>query len=111
MLPYNLSFPLFETDHQGEVVSFSGSQVYCLTENQGIRTHSVSFSSAMCLYIEANRLDEARSLACLGVTDADLELMGQVALLRLHLQVAKYAYMVVRNIPLLDLIQQLEGSQ
>ena len=50
---------------------------------------------------------EAYHVACLGVTNADWEGLAQSALEALHLHIARDAYVKVRNLPWLQLINDL----
>jgi hypothetical protein len=47
-------------------------------------------------------------VACLGVTDADWRALGSAALLALRLDVARRAYIRVRDVRFIDLINSLE---
>lgn len=54
---------------------------------------------------------EAYQVACLGVTTTDWEGLAQAALESLHLNIAKDAYVKVRNLPWLQIISNLRDKQ
>jgi len=54
---------------------------------------------------------EAYQVACLGVTTSDWEGLAQSALEALHINIARDAYVKVRNLPWLKLIGELRDQQ
>jgi len=56
-------------------------------------------------------LREAYQVACLGVTTSDWEGLAQSALEALHINIARDAYVKVRNLPWLKLIGELRDQQ
>ncbi|KAF5403013.1 Intraflagellar transport protein [Paragonimus heterotremus] len=100
-------FPSYSQHVKGVTVGFCGSFIYCLQDNV-IHRMELSLSPAMYSYLEAGYLDEARKVACHGLTDPDWVALGQAALTKLNLEVAKFAYVQLEDAVMLSFIQQLE---
>ncbi|CAH8841801.1 unnamed protein product [Trichobilharzia szidati] len=103
----NGQFPSHSQYTKGTTLWFTGSLVYCLHENI-INRVEISLCPAVYHYLGAGQLTEAYQLACYGLTDPDWKVMGRIALNKLNLKVAKYAYMQLEDILMLTFIQQLE---
>ena len=54
---------------------------------------------------------QAHSVACLGVSESDWETLGTEALNNIDLEVAKKAYMRIKNMPWLYLLDSMEVGQ
>ncbi|OON21120.1 WD domain, G-beta repeat protein, partial [Opisthorchis viverrini] len=100
-------FPSYAQHVKGVVVGFCGSFIHCLHENTISRVE-VSLAPAMYYYLEAGHLNEARQMSCHGLTDPDWTALGQAALSKLNLEIAKYAYIRLGEPLMLAFIQQLE---
>ncbi|GAA30881.2 intraflagellar transport protein 122 homolog [Clonorchis sinensis] len=100
-------FPSYAQHVKGVVVGFCGSFIHCLHENT-INRVEVSLAPAMYYYLEAGHLNEARQMSCHGLTDPDWTALGQTALSKLNLDIAKYAYIRLGEPLMLAFIQQLE---
>ncbi|TGZ55252.1 hypothetical protein CRM22_010436 [Opisthorchis felineus] len=100
-------FPSYAQHVKGVVVGFCGSFIHCLHENT-INRVEVSLAPAMYYYLEAGHLNEARQMSCHGLTDPDWTALGQAALSKLNLEIAKYAYIRLGEPLMLAFIQQLE---
>ncbi|CAH8509487.1 unnamed protein product [Heterobilharzia americana] len=103
----NGQFPSHCQYTKGIALSFTGSVVYCLHESI-INRVEISLSPAVYHYLGAGQINEAYQLACYGLTDPDWKVMGRIALNKLNLKVAKYAYMHLGDVLMLTFIQQLE---
>ncbi|XP_055909537.1 intraflagellar transport protein 122 homolog [Eupeodes corollae] len=94
----------------GVVVGLCGATAFCLRGNL-MHNIPLALGATMWQFIEAGFFDEAYQVACLGVTTADWESLAQAALESLHLNIAKDAYVKVRNLPWLQLIHSLMEKQ
>ncbi|KAG7313597.1 hypothetical protein JYU34_000752 [Plutella xylostella] len=103
-------FPAAAQPLPGSVVGFQGGRVFCLQAN-AMQTINVPLSHAMHQYLQHNMFAEAYSVACLGVTAADWERLGQAALQQLSLEVARKAFQRSENRGLLTLIDHLQVSE
>lgn len=94
----------------GVVVGVCGATAFCL---RGNTMHSVplALGSTMWQFVESGLFEEAYQVACLGVPKNDWEGLAQSAIDSLQLQVAKDAYVKVRNLPWLELINDLKERQ
>uniref|UniRef100_A0A1A9X527 Intraflagellar transport protein 122 homolog n=1 Tax=Glossina brevipalpis TaxID=37001 RepID=A0A1A9X527_9MUSC len=94
----------------GVVVGLCGSTAFCL---RGNIMHNVplALGATMWQFVEAGLFEEAYQVACLGVTSADWEGLARSALESLHLNIARDAYVKVRNLPWLQLIVDLMEKQ
>lgn len=92
---------------QGVVVGLSGATAFCLRGNY-MSNVPVALGATMWQFVEAGLFDEAYQVACLGVPSTDWEAFAQAALGALHLKVARSAFVKVRNLPWLNLLNELE---
>lgn len=94
----------------GVVVGVCGATAFCLRGNS---MHSVplALGSTMWQFVESGLYDEAYQVACLGVPASDWEGLAQAAVDALQFQVAKDAYVKVRNLPWLELVGDLRERQ
>ncbi|KAH8859092.1 Intraflagellar transport protein 122 like [Schistosoma japonicum] len=93
--------------NNGITLSFTGTFVYCLHENT-INRVEISLTPAVYHYLGNSQLNEAYHLGCFGLTEQDWKIIGRLALNKLNLKVAKYAYMQLEDVLILLFIQQLE---
>ncbi|KAK4469081.1 hypothetical protein MN116_006670 [Schistosoma mekongi] len=103
----NGQFPSHRQYTKGITLSFIGSFVYCLHENT-INRIEISLTPAVYHYLGNNQLNEAYHLGYFGLTQQDWKIIGRIALNKLNLKVAKYAYVQLEDILILLFIQQLE---
>eukprot|EP00049_Salpingoeca_infusionum_P018533 m.357671 g.357671 ORF g.357671 m.357671 type:complete len:1216 (-) comp17897_c0_seq1:1469-5116(-) len=103
-------FPLHKQKQQGFVVGFSGSKIYSL-HIVNMTAIDVPQSHTMQQYLKKGMYDEAYAVACLGVTEADWRTLAMGALEGLNFQVAKQAFIRVRDTRYLDFIAQLEARK
>ncbi|XP_039966152.1 intraflagellar transport protein 122 homolog [Bactrocera neohumeralis] len=94
----------------GVVVGLCGATAFCLRGNV-MHNIPLALGATMWQFVEAGLFDEAYQVACLGVTTADWEGLAQSALEALHLNIARDAYVKVRNLPWLQFIDQLCEKQ
>lgn len=94
----------------GVVVALCGSTAFCLRGNV-MHNIPLSLGSTMWQFVEAGLFDDAYKVANLGVTGSDWEGLAQAALESLHLNIAQLAYVKVRNLPWLKLIEELKDRQ
>ncbi|XP_037937685.1 intraflagellar transport protein 122 homolog [Teleopsis dalmanni] len=94
----------------GVVVGLCGATAFCLRGNL-MHNIPLALGATMWQFIEAGLFDEAYQVACLGVTNADWEGLAQSALRAVHLNIARDAYVKVRNLPWLQLIDKLLEKQ
>ncbi|XP_017129587.1 intraflagellar transport protein 122 homolog [Drosophila elegans] len=94
----------------GVVVGLCGATAFCLRGNIMHNT-PLALGSTMWQFIEAGLFEEAYQVACLGVTTSDWEGLAQSALEALHINIARDAYVKVRNLPWLKLIGELRDQQ
>lgn len=71
----------------------------------------IALGATMWQFIEAGQFEEAYQVACLGVPTSDWESLAQAAMDSLQLQVARDAFVKVRNLPWLNLINELREKQ
>lgn len=97
---------------QGVVVGLSGSTAFCLRGN--VMTNvPLALGSTMWQFSESQMLEEALEVANLGagVPMADWEGLAQTALDAINFHVAREAYVKIRNLPWLELINELRERQ
>lgn len=95
---------------QGFVVGARGSKVFCL-HYLAMSTVNVPQSSAMYRYLEKKSHQEAYDVACMGVTDSDWAQLAYQSLMALHLDVAVKAFIRIRDVRFVDLINRLKASR
>ncbi|GAB0094617.1 Intraflagellar transport protein 122 homolog [Sergentomyia squamirostris] len=94
----------------GVVVGLTGATAFCLRGNV-MSNIPLALGATMWQFVEANLFEEAYQVACLGVPMSDWEGLAQAALDNLELHVARDAYVKVRNLPWLNVIQELKEKQ
>ncbi|KAI8805829.1 WD40-repeat-containing domain protein [Cladochytrium replicatum] len=101
------NFPAHQQKMPGFVVGFRGSKVFCL-HIYTMSTVDIPQTAALECFLEKKNHEEAYRVACLGVTDSDWRRLAHSALEALNLDVARKAFMRVRDIHYIDMIRQLE---
>ena len=101
------NFPVHQKKMNGYVVGFSGSKIFCL-QNLTMTAIDIPQSAPMNQYIEKRQFDAAYKVACLGVTNTDWLNLAMAALEYLNLEIAKNAFIRVRELKYLEFIQQIE---
>ncbi|XP_013114597.2 intraflagellar transport protein 122 homolog [Stomoxys calcitrans] len=94
----------------GVVVGLCGATAFCLRGNV-MHNVPLALGATMWQFIEAGLFDEAYQVACLGITAADWEGLAKSALEALHLNIARDAYVKIRNLPWLQVIADLMEKQ
>eukprot|EP00282_Hemiselmis_andersenii_P015967 CAMPEP_0114129596 /NCGR_PEP_ID=MMETSP0043_2-20121206/11561_1 /TAXON_ID=464988 /ORGANISM="Hemiselmis andersenii, Strain CCMP644" /LENGTH=1170 /DNA_ID=CAMNT_0001222885 /DNA_START=82 /DNA_END=3591 /DNA_ORIENTATION=- len=103
-------FPLHREKLQGFVVGARGSKVFCL-HYLAMSTVNVPQSAATYRYLEKKSYQEAYAVACMGVTDSDWGQLAYQSLMALQLDVAIKAFIRVRDVRYVDLINRLQASR
>lgn len=101
------TFPTHQQRMQGFVVGFKGAKVFCL-HYLSMTTIDVPQSVTLYRYLDKKDFDGAYRVACLGVTDADWRALGQASLAALRLDIARRAFIRVRDMRYIDLISSME---
>lgn len=108
------SFPPHMQKLQGFVVGFKGSKIFCL-HYISMQTIDVPQSASLYRYIEKKDFETAYKVACLGVTEADWRLLALDALQSLRFDIARKAFIRIRDMRYIDLLnritQQYESKQ
>uniref|UniRef100_A0A336MIF6 Intraflagellar transport protein 122 homolog n=1 Tax=Culicoides sonorensis TaxID=179676 RepID=A0A336MIF6_CULSO len=94
----------------GVVVGLCGATAFCLRGNV-MSNVPLALGATMWQFVEAQMFDEAYQIACLGVPMSDWQGLAQAALDALNFQVARDAYVKIRSLPWLELIQELKEKQ
>ncbi|GAB6027580.1 hypothetical protein CHUAL_001823 [Chamberlinius hualienensis] len=102
-------FPVYQQKLQGFVVGFCGSKVFCL-HVYAMATVEIPQSAAIFQYLERNMYNEAYKVACLGVTEKDWEALAHAALDGLDFEVARKAFIRIKDLKYLDLLQNIEQN-
>ncbi|XP_046387710.1 intraflagellar transport protein 122 homolog [Ischnura elegans] len=98
------NFPVHQQKLQGFVVGLCGSKIFCLNIFK-MTTIEVPLSAPMYQYLEKKMFRDAYKVACLGVTDGDWLSLAHAAMEGLDFDVAKHAFMRIKNLKYLELIQ------
>lgn len=101
------SFKPYRQRMNGLVVAFQGAKVHCL-KNMGMQEEDVPLSSTVQHYIEAKQWEHAYSIACLGVTHDDWNLLGHAALMDLQLETARHAFVRTQDLLMLNLVHRMD---
>eukprot|EP00055_Hartaetosiga_balthica_P003201 m.6880 g.6880 ORF g.6880 m.6880 type:complete len:1213 (-) comp2669_c0_seq1:190-3828(-) len=92
---------------QGFVVGFSGSSIYCLQAHSMTKVE-VPQSHSMNQYLKKQLFEDAYETACLGVTETDWRSLAIQALEGLNFDIAKKAFIRVRDMRYLELIHSIQ---
>ncbi|KAM7541314.1 hypothetical protein Aperf_G00000023570 [Anoplocephala perfoliata] len=95
---------------EGSVISFNGSSVFYLS-GQIVKSMNIQMAQAMYHYLNADHLQDAYRIACLGVTESEWRDLGVAAILKMELQIARSACIQLGDYPLLAYIQQLDDRR
>nr|DBA18477.1 TPA: hypothetical protein GDO54_016716 [Pyxicephalus adspersus] len=101
------NFPVHQQKMQGFVVGYNGSKIFCL-HVYSMSSVDVPQSAPMYQYLERKMFREAYQIACLGVTDQDWKELAMEALEGLDFETAKKAFIRVRDLRYLELINSIE---
>ncbi|XP_063076713.1 intraflagellar transport protein 122 homolog isoform X2 [Engraulis encrasicolus] len=101
------NFPVHQQKLQGFVVGYNGSKIFCL-HVYSMAAVEVPQSAPMYQYLERRMFKEAYQIACLGVTDSDWRDLATEALEGLDFDTAKKAFIRVRDLRYLELINSIE---
>ncbi|XP_042911227.1 intraflagellar transport protein 122 homolog [Parasteatoda tepidariorum] len=102
------NFSIQQQKFQGFVIGFCGGKVFCLHIN-AISTIDIPLSASMYQYIEKKMFKKAYQVSCLGVTDSDWRALAEAAIQNLDLEVARKAYIRIKDLSFLKLIKSLEA--
>ncbi|KAK1161520.1 hypothetical protein AOXY_G19089 [Acipenser oxyrinchus oxyrinchus] len=101
------NFPVHQQKLQGFVVGYNGSKIFCL-HVYAMSAVEVPQSAPMYQYLERKMYKEAYRIACLGVTDNDWRELAMEALEGLDFETAKKAFIRIRDLRYLELINSIE---
>uniref|UniRef100_A0AAY4D3U5 Intraflagellar transport protein 122 homolog n=1 Tax=Denticeps clupeoides TaxID=299321 RepID=A0AAY4D3U5_9TELE len=101
------NFPVHQQKLQGFVVGYNGSKIFCL-HVYSMAAVEVPQSAPLYQYLERRMFKEAYQIACLGVTDSDWRDLATEALEGLDFDTAKKAFIRVRDLRYLELINSIE---
>uniref|UniRef100_A0A672IUJ3 Intraflagellar transport protein 122 homolog n=1 Tax=Salarias fasciatus TaxID=181472 RepID=A0A672IUJ3_SALFA len=101
------NFPVHQQKMQGFMVGYNGSKIFCL-HAYSMSAVEVPQSAPMYQYLERKMFKEAYQIACLGVTDSDWRDLATEALEGLDFDTAKKAFIRIRDLRYLELINSIE---
>ncbi|KAF1390307.1 hypothetical protein PFLUV_G00056710 [Perca fluviatilis] len=101
------NFPVHQQKMQGFMVGYNGSKIFCL-HVYSMSAVEVPQSAPMYQYLEKKMFKEAYQIACLGVTDSDWRDLATEALEGLDFDTAKKAFIRIRDLRYLELINSIE---
>lgn len=100
-------FPIHRQSLQGFVVGFRGSKIFCL-HYLAMQTIDVPQSASLMRYLDTRDFNQAYRVACLGVTDADWRELALRALSNLNFDIARKAFIRLRDVRYLELLNRIE---
>uniref|UniRef100_A0A8C4EM69 Intraflagellar transport protein 122 homolog n=1 Tax=Dicentrarchus labrax TaxID=13489 RepID=A0A8C4EM69_DICLA len=101
------NFPVHQQKMQGFMVGYNGSKIFCL-HVYSMSAVEVPQSAPMYQYLERKMFKEAYQIACLGVTESDWRDLATEALEGLDFDTAKKAFIRIRDLRYLELINSIE---
>ncbi|EEB18094.1 conserved hypothetical protein [Pediculus humanus corporis] len=104
------NFPINHQKLSGVAVGFSGSKLFCLNDST-MTTIEVPLSAPLFQYMEKKMFSEAYQVACLGVPEEDWENLANAALDNFEFEIAKLAFIRVKNLKYLNLIHDFQERQ
>ncbi len=118
------NFPVHQQKLQGFVVGFkgkktqhtmhnshmTGSRIFCL-HIYAMQAIDVPQSASLYRYLEKKDFVNAYAIACLGVTDSDWRLLAIEALQGMKLDIARKAFIRIRDLRFIDLINSIEQAR
>ncbi|KAI9332491.1 WD40-repeat-containing domain protein [Obelidium mucronatum] len=92
---------------QGFVVGFKGSRIFCL-HIYNMTTVDVPQSTSLERYLDKKEFEPGYKVACLGVTESDWRRLAMDSLEGLNFDVARKAFVRLRDTRFLDLIKLID---
>eukprot|EP01079_Euglenida_sp_SAG-EU17-18_P011137 gene11137-300_t len=102
-----VNFPVHQQKLQGFVVGFKGSKIFCLPY-VAMHTIDVPQSASLYRYLERKDYHNAYKIACLGVTEADWRTLAVQALSNLDFEIARKAFIRIRDVKYIELLNRIE---
>jgi len=103
-------FPVHQQSMEGIVVGFKGSKIFSLHAH-AMETVDVPQSVSLYRFLEAKQYEQAYNVACLGVTESDWRFFGLTALQDMELDVARKAFIRVRDLKFIELVDSIEKAR
>ncbi|KAF8288920.1 putative intraflagellar transport protein 122 [Trypanosoma cruzi] len=104
------SLPPYQQKMPGFVLGFKANRVFNIN-NTVVDVVEVPHSHALYRYVEKKDLDSAYRIACLGVTEGDWKMLGMHAMTQLRLDIARKAFIRIREVRFVELLNRLELEQ
>jgi len=104
------NFPLHVQRHQGNVVGFKGSTIFSV-HLVNMQMIDVPQSATLYRYLEKREFAAAYGVACLGVTESDWKQLALEALRALQLDIARKAFVRLRDIGYIELVGRIETAR
>ncbi|KAG8347021.1 WD domain [Trypanosoma vivax] len=102
--------PPYQQKIAGHVVGFKANRVFNVLEAT-IDTVEVPHSHALYRYVEKKDFDSAYRIASLGVPESDWKMLGMRAMTQLRLDIARKAFINIREVKFVELLNRLELEQ